>query len=279
MCSLVFTMTKPGTFTSISPPTSALLENHPRNISTVECSHAPQTAIYTSNASFLATISETLPFWSKLILTPVPQISTRMNKLQPSQNLSWRLFTHCFHVCLRNRLPQERSCLYLSSKAQTHCWHFSLKISWKYFYLFHTEQNAPAMMHLFSYSNKSCKLSLLFQSKLHAGMRMHTGYHGGTGKHLKSWQGSEYNWNGWSCRGRIPPSKPNKTLLLEAAVSWNKSCFQKVGTCIIVLQNPHSCLERIWKRVFKQIFSRAKKATSTSNKFFSLNIFKCIPFT
>lgn len=86
-----------------------------------------QTVIYKSNTSFLATISEALLLWSKLILTPVPQISTRTNKLQPSQKLSWRLFTHCFHVCLRKRLPQERSCLYLSSNAWTHCWHFSLK--------------------------------------------------------------------------------------------------------------------------------------------------------
>lgn len=41
-CFLLFTMIKPGTFTSISLPTSALLENHPGYISTAECSHAPK---------------------------------------------------------------------------------------------------------------------------------------------------------------------------------------------------------------------------------------------
>lgn len=66
---------------------------------------------------FLATISEALLFWSNLILTLVPQISTRTGRRWPSQSLPWGLFVHCFHVCLRKRLPQERSCLYLSCKA------------------------------------------------------------------------------------------------------------------------------------------------------------------
>lgn len=42
MCVLVFTMIKPGTFTSISVPIPAPLENHPGYISTAECSHAPK---------------------------------------------------------------------------------------------------------------------------------------------------------------------------------------------------------------------------------------------
>lgn len=91
---------------------------------------------------FLAAVSEALLFWSNLILTLVPRISTRMGRCWPRQSLPWGLFAHCFHVCLRKRLPQERSCLCLSCKAQTHCWHFSLKSFRKYFYLFHTEQNA-----------------------------------------------------------------------------------------------------------------------------------------
>lgn len=42
MHSLVFTMITPGTFTSISPPTSSQLENHPGHKGTTECSHAPR---------------------------------------------------------------------------------------------------------------------------------------------------------------------------------------------------------------------------------------------
>lgn len=42
MHSLVFTMITPGTFTSISPPTSSQLENHPGHTGTTECSHAPR---------------------------------------------------------------------------------------------------------------------------------------------------------------------------------------------------------------------------------------------
>lgn len=87
----------------------------------------PQTAIQHIQYKLLSTISEALLFWSDLILTLVPRISTRTGRRWPSQSLPWGLFAHCFNVCLRKRLPQERSCLYLSCKAQTHCWHFSLK--------------------------------------------------------------------------------------------------------------------------------------------------------
>lgn len=42
MCFLVCTMIKPGMFTSISLPTSDLLENQPGYTGTAECSHAPK---------------------------------------------------------------------------------------------------------------------------------------------------------------------------------------------------------------------------------------------
>lgn len=125
-CSLVVMTIKPGTFTTISP----LIFSSWKIILDTQ---AQQNAAMPPNShtyiqyKFLSAISIALNFWSNLILTLVPRISTKTGRHWPSQSLLWGLFTHCFHVCLRKRLPQERSCLYLSCKAQTHCWHFSMK--------------------------------------------------------------------------------------------------------------------------------------------------------
>lgn len=96
----------------------------------------------THQDKFLASISEALLFWSNLILTLVPRISTRAGRRWPSQSLPWGLFAHCFHVCLRKRQPQEKELVLQSPDTL-----LALqpeKASENIFYLFHTEQNAPS---------------------------------------------------------------------------------------------------------------------------------------
>lgn len=86
-CSLVFTVIKPGTFTSISLPTSPLLENHPAQSRHSRMQPCSQTVIYTSNTSFWLQFLKLFSFGPSLF-SQVPQISIRMNKLQPSRNVS-----------------------------------------------------------------------------------------------------------------------------------------------------------------------------------------------
>lgn len=114
---------KSSTWTKISFPTVSQMKNHHGYIHTAECCYAPKqqfahpiealgynlwSAFFGGGGSNLFKFLEFLQRWAA--------------KLTNSR-FPWSLFTmshffHCFHVCLKKRQPQEKSCCHSFCKAQ-----------------------------------------------------------------------------------------------------------------------------------------------------------------
>lgn len=144
MCSLIFTMIKPGMFTSISLPTSALLENHAAYIGTAECSHAPKQPYAHPIQVFWLQFLKLFSFGLSLFSLQFPKFlqgRTNFNQLKTFHDV-FSPIVSMFALeidCLR-----EGAVLTCPVKPRHIVGTSAWRSSWKYFYLFHTEQNAPA---------------------------------------------------------------------------------------------------------------------------------------